>query len=134
MFPGRLRCARGLSTALALALAVAASAAASPVPFWGAKESEPVGTDPATLKPGQFLWDAAAAPDGPLVIVVSLPRQVAKVYRNGIAIGAAGVSTGKPGHETPTGIFTILAKDKDHRSKTYNNAPMPYSERLTWDG
>ena len=68
------------------------------------------------------------------MIVVSLPQQIAKVYRNGVRIGAAGVSTGKPGHETPTGIFTILNKDKDHRSKTYNNAPMPYSERLTWDG
>jgi len=44
------------------------------------------------------------------------------------------VSTGKPGHRTPTGIFTILNKDKDHHSSTYNNAPMPYSERLTWSG
>jgi hypothetical protein len=124
----------GLLAALALALVVAAPVAAAPVPFWGAKGPEPVGTDPTRLKPGQFLWDAGAAPDGPLVIVVSLPQQVARVYRNGVEIGAAGVSTGKPGHETPTGIFTILNKDKDHRSKTYDNAPMPYSERLTWDG
>ena len=64
----------------------------------------------------------------------SLPEQIARVYRNGVEIGVAKVSTGKPGHNTPTGIFTILNKDKDHRSKTYGNAPMPYSERLTWDG
>jgi len=134
MFPARSRRSAGLLAVLALVLAVASPVAAAPVPFWGAKEPEPIGTDPAKLKPGQFLWDAAAAPDGPLVIVVSLPLQVAKVYRNGVAIGAAGVSTGKAGHQTPTGIFTILNKDKDHRSKTYNNAPMPYSERLTWDG
>ena len=107
---------------------------AVPVPFWGAKESSAVGTDPAKLKPGEFIWDAAAAPEGPLVIVVSLPDQIARVYRNGLEIGLAKVSTGKPGHRTPTGIFTILNKDKDHRSKTYDNAPMPYSERLTWDG
>jgi hypothetical protein len=44
------------------------------------------------------------------------------------------VSTGKPGHGTPTGVFTILQKDRDHRSKKYDNAPMPYQERLTWDG
>ena len=31
-------------------------------------------------------------------------------------------------------MFQILQKDKDHRSNTYNNAPMPYQERLTWDG
>ncbi len=119
--------------AFALAL-VTSLLAASPVPFWGAKESSPVGTDPAKLKPGEFIWDAAAAPQGPLVIVVSLPDQIARVYRNGLEIGVAKVSTGKPGHVTPTGIFTILNKDKDHRSKTYDNAPMPFSERLTWDG
>ncbi len=116
------------------ALVLAAAVAAAPVPFWGAKESSPVGTDPAKLKPGEFVWNAAAAPEGPLVIVVSLPEQIARVYRNGVQIGVAKVSTGKPGHLTPTGIFTILNKDKDHRSKTYDNAPMPYSERLTWDG
>ena len=135
MLPVRPRRPIRLGAAFALALLAAAPRiAAAPVPFWGAREPEPVGTDPEKLKPGQFLWDAGAAPDGPLVIVVSIPQQIAKVYRNGVRIGAAGVSTGKPGHATPTGIFTILTKDKDHRSKTYNNAPMPYAERLTWDG
>jgi L,D-transpeptidase-like protein len=107
---------------------------ADTVPFWGAKDSEPIGTDPKNLKPGQFIWDADAAPKGPLVVVVSLPEQRARVYRNGVSIGVSTVSTGRPGHVTPTGVFTILNKDKDHRSKTYDNAPMPYSERLTWDG
>ena len=87
---------------------------AAPVPFWGAKESSPVGTDPEKLKPGQFIWNAPAAPEGPIVIVASLPEQIARVYRNGVEIGVAKVSTGKPGHITPTGIFTILNKDKDH--------------------
>ncbi len=123
-----------LAALAAIALEAALSGASVPVPFWGAKESEPVGTDPARLKPGQFIWDAGAAPQGPIVIVVSLPDQIATVYRNGVQIGVARVSTGKPGHVTPTGIFTILNKDKDHRSKKYNDAPMPYSERLTWDG
>ena len=108
--------------------------ALAPVPFWGARESSPVGTDPAKLRPGQFIWDAPAAPEGPIVIVVSIPDQIARVYRNGVEVGVAKVSTGKPGHTTPTGVFTILNKDRDHRSKTYNDAPMPYSERLTWDG
>ena len=43
-------------------------------------------------------------------------------------------SSGKPGHETPTGVFVILQKDKHHHSSTYNNAPMPNTERLTWGG
>jgi hypothetical protein len=51
-----------------------------------------------------------------------------------VGIGVATVSSGKPRHEMPTGVFTVLQKDKDHHSKKYNNAPMPYTERLTWDG
>jgi hypothetical protein len=51
-----------------------------------------------------------------------------------VEVGYTTVSTGKPGHETPTGIFTILQMDKNHHSSKYNNAPMPYQQRLTWDG
>lgn len=103
-------------------------------PFWGDRESQPIDTAPEALDPGQFVWNPAAAPDGPIVVMVSLDEQVARVYRNGIAIGWASVSSGKPGHETPTGVFVTLQKDKDHHSSTYNNAPMPYTQRLTWDG
>ena len=104
------------------------------VPFWGDKASKDAGTDPRILKPGQFIWEANAVTSGPVVLVVSLDEQLAYVYRNGIRVGVASVSTGRPGHGTPTGVFTILEKDKDHRSKKYNDAPMPYAERLTWDG
>lgn len=69
-----------------------------------------------------------------MAVVVSLTEQRAYVYRNGLLIAVSTVSSGKPGHETPTGVFTILQKDKDHHSSKYNNAPMPYQERLTWDG
>ncbi len=89
---------------------------------------------PATLKPGQFLWYPEIAPEGPIVLVVSLDEQRAYVYRNGLAIGVSTISSGKTGKETPTGVFTILQKNKDHRSNLYNNAPMPYMQRLTWDG
>ncbi len=118
----------------ALALVLLASSTALAVPFWGAQQSSPAGTPPPALKPGEFVWAPGVAPQGPIVVVVSLTEQRAYVYRNGIEIGYTTVSTGKRGHETPTGIFTILQKDKDHRSSKYNNAPMPYQERLTWDG
>jgi hypothetical protein len=104
------------------------------VPFWGDKASMPAETDPANLKPGQFVWDPAASAAGPIVVVVSLTDQRADVYRNGIRIGVTTVSTGRKGHETPTGVFTILQKDKDHHSSIYNDAAMPYQERLTWGG
>ncbi|HEY1251626.1 MAG TPA: L,D-transpeptidase [Thermoanaerobaculia bacterium] len=118
----------------ACALLLFAAVLVASVPFWGARESDPIGTDPATLRPGHFVWDASVAPSGPMVMVVSIGEQRADVYRNGVRIGVTTVSTGKPGHATPTGVFRILNKDKDHHSKNYDNAPMPYSERLTWDG
>ncbi|MFC4256202.1 L,D-transpeptidase family protein [Altererythrobacter xixiisoli] len=86
------------------------------------------------LQPGQWVWAPAIAPQGPVTVYVDLSAQTATVYRNGVRIGVSTVSTGKPGHETPTGVFTILQKDAKHRSSTYNNASMPYQERLTWDG
>lgn len=87
-----------------------------------------------TLKPGQFLWYPEISPAGPVTLVVSLTEQRAYVYRNGIAIGVATVSTGKKGKETPTGVFTILQKKVEYHSDLYNSAPMPYMQRLTWDG
>ena len=97
-----------------------------------AEDTAPAG--PLALKPGQFLWHPEIAPDGPVVLVVSLDQQLAYVYRNGIAIGISTISSGKQGKDTPTGVFTILQKNKDHKSNLYNNAPMPYMQRLTWDG
>ena len=109
-------------------------ACADSVPFWGAKDSVPVDTPISQLKKGQFLWMAEAVTTGPVVMVVSITEQRAYVYRNGILIGATTVSTGRPGHLTPTGVFTVLQKQKDHRSTIYDGAPMPYMERLTWGG
>jgi hypothetical protein len=69
-----------------------------------------------------------------MIMVVNLRTQRATVYRNGIPIGITTVSSGRPGHETPPGVYTILQKEADHRSNLYNNAPMPFMQRLTWDG
>lgn len=84
--------------------------------------------------PSSFTWNPALSPAGPVVVSVNLKSQTAAVYRNGIEIGSCIVSTGMPGHETPTGVFHILQKDADHHSSTYNNASMPFTERLTWGG
>lgn len=117
-----------------IAVSLALAAAAAPLSAQGAKSSAPVDADVAALKPGEFIWNGDAVPAGPMTVIVHLPSQRAYVYRNGIRIGATTVSTGKSGHKTPTGVFTILQKNKDHKSNLYNNAPMPYMQRLTWDG
>ena len=107
---------------------------ADSVPFWGAKASVAIDTPMDQLKKGQFLWMGGAVTLGPLVMVVSITEQRAYVYRNGVLIGATTVSTGRPGHPTPIGVFTVLQKQKEHRSTLYDSAPMPYMERLTWGG
>jgi hypothetical protein len=89
---------------------------------------------PASLKPGEFLWHPQAAPAGPLLLVVSVPEQRAYLYRNGVRIAVTTVSTGKPGNETPPGVFTVLQKHKEHFSNLYDDAPMPFMQRLTWSG
>jgi hypothetical protein len=94
--------------------------------------------DPATLpeqlRPGDFVWLPEAAPEGPLLLVVSLVEQRAYLYRNGVRIAVTTVSTGKPGFETTPGVYTILQKHREHFSNLYDNAPMPFMQRLTWSG
>ncbi len=86
------------------------------------------------LKPGEFLWAPEIAPEGPVLLIVSLATQRAILYRNGIPIGVSTVSTGRTGYDTPTGVFTVLQKQVEHYSNLYDNAPMPYMQRLTWGG
>jgi len=117
-----------------MGIALSAPALADSVPFWGAKASVPIDTPINELKKGEFMWMGEALTTGPVVMVVSITEQRAYVYRNGILIGATTVSTGRPGHATPTGVFTVLQKQKEHRSTIYDGAPMPYMERLTWGG
>jgi hypothetical protein len=108
--------------------------AAAPLFMPMAMYAQQVEKEPGELKPGEYTWHPQRAPKGPLAIVVSVPEQRVHVYRNGVRIAVSTCSTGKPGHETPVGVFTVLQKDKHHHSKTYNDAPMPNMNRLTWDG
>ena len=69
-----------------------------------------------------------------VVITISLASQQMHVFRDGTFWRSSPVSTGKPGKETPTGVFATLQKKTFHRSNLYSNAPMPFMQRLTWDG
>ena len=97
-------------------------------------EGVQVSPETVTLKSGQYVWEPERAPEGPLLIIASVTEQVAYVYRNGIRIARSSVSTGPPGHPTPTGVFTILEKEVHHTSSIYKGAEMPYMERVTWGG
>ena len=74
------------------------------------------------------------APRGPLQIIISIADQRISLYDNGALIARSSVSTGVEGHPTPLGVFSVLSKQKWHRSNIYSAAPMPYMQRLTWSG
>lgn len=121
---------------MGLALALCAPAAAQQIRASGDEE--------LLLRNGQWAWleDAAfqkisgqkAGGPGSITILISLPGQIAYIYRDGVLIAASTVSTGKRGKSTPAGEFTILQKREFHRSNLYSNAPMPFMQRLTWTG
>jgi len=83
---------------------------------------------------GQFRWDERGVPPGRAWARVDLNTQLISVFRAGHEIGTAVVLYGADGLPTPTGKFPIRAKTRNHRSRTYDNAPMPYSLWLTSDG
>jgi hypothetical protein len=71
---------------------------------------------------------------GPLQIVISIADQRVSLYDNGILIGRSSVSTGVPRHPTPLGVFSVIGKERYHRSNLYSGAPMPYMQRITQSG
>ncbi|WP_086607240.1 L,D-transpeptidase family protein [Erythrobacter donghaensis] len=88
-----------------------------------------------SIRYGDWFWDESAAPKtGKLVITVDLDARVISAFRDGHEIGTAVALLGTQRHPTPLGTFPILTKEKDNISEKYNNAPMPWTLRLTWDG
>jgi len=118
-----------ISTCALLAISVSGGGTYAEV-FTKGKEADPF----QFLKNGEYSWHPEISPAGPVIIIVSIPEQRLFVYRNGVRIGKSTVSTGRPGHPTPTGVYTILQKQVDHTSTIYKGASMPYMERLTWGG
>jgi len=80
------------------------------------------------LKNGAYLWKDGA--DEVTHVVVSLSDQLAYAYDGDDLIGVASISTARKGYITPAGIFEVLGKDRDYRSKKFDNAPMPFAQRI----
>jgi lipoprotein-anchoring transpeptidase ErfK/SrfK len=70
----------------------------------------------------------------PIMLSVSLNRQMIDVYRGTALVMSSKVSSGMPGHETKPGVFSILEKQRFHHSNMYSGAPMPWMQRLTRSG
>ena len=122
----------GSTTVLAVMLAVVGSPArAAP----GSMDSITLPIEQAAyeLDPNQFVWQDTNSGEA-VSIVVSLSTQRAFVYRGSTMIAATTISSGKDAKGTPVGTYPILQKNESHRSNLYNDAPMPFMQRLTWDG
>ena len=118
-----------------IAIVIGAFAGSAPLYAQGAKVSSPAELARAAdaLKPGEWVWAPSVAPTGPVLSTsISLASAPLSTATECASPSAPSLRV-SPGIETPTGVFTILQKDASHRSKKYNNAPMPYQERLTWN-
>lgn len=89
--------------------------------------------DRRPMRFGDYLWHERGVPTGPVWVRVDLARQSLSVFRAGHEIGSTVILFGADGKPTPTGIFPVLAKAREHRSTLYL-ADMPYMLRLTGDG
>jgi L,D-transpeptidase catalytic domain len=104
-------------------------------PWWGNHAPVRHKHHPRHTKPR--LTKKAPAQDGAkgvLQIIVSIGDQRISVYDDGALIARSSVSTGVPDHPTPSGVFSVLSRQRWHRSNLYSAAPMPYMQRLTWSG
>jgi lipoprotein-anchoring transpeptidase ErfK/SrfK len=136
----------GLAASVAAAVLLTASTAEAQLfdsifgPRYGYRPSPYMPAQPNIYRPRPKRVDTAKKeptvkpPPGPLLIAISLNSQRLTLYANGAAISHSPVSTGTPSHPTPTGIFSVIQKNRHHRSNLYSNAPMPFMQRITWSG
>lgn len=138
---GRFYCAAIVS--VPLIVAATSQAGAAPYSEWNDPQQTIYPAEPyvVTRKPKARpiqktvkLEKEAAKPQGPVTVAVSIDKQRLKVYDANGLFAEAPVSTGMKGHSTPMGVFSVIQKQKFHRSNIYSGAPMPFMQRITWSG
>ncbi|MEQ1716470.1 MAG: L,D-transpeptidase family protein [Hyphomicrobium sp.] len=70
----------------------------------------------------------------PRTILISIKRQRLRLLDGEREVASSRISSGQPGFDTPTGVFSILEKHVYHESNIYEGAPMPHMQRITWSG
>ncbi|MGH6706643.1 MAG: L,D-transpeptidase family protein [Sphingomicrobium sp.] len=83
-----------------------------------------------SLRPGEFHWAQNIPAEGDVAITVDIANQIAFVFKGSQLIGVTNVSTGKKGHPTPLGFWTINWKRPKYFSRKYDNAPMPWIQNI----
>ncbi len=108
--------------------------AAGATPVNAHRSEQGVKSGKSAAKTPLSAWYAKGNPKDPVQIIVSLPERRLTVYRGDEVVASSRVSTGRKGFATPSGMFSILQKNRDHRSNIFSGVPMPYMQRLTWSG
>ena len=109
-------------------------------PSWAARPAPDARVEPVYRRPvkpkkaGDAKVKEGKIPPGPQHIIISIKRQRLTLYANGEPVAHSPVSTGVPGHPTPLGVFSVIQKNRHHRSNIYSDAPMPFMQRITWSG
>jgi lipoprotein-anchoring transpeptidase ErfK/SrfK len=88
----------------------------------------------ANKEPVDEVVTKAKAAKEPYNVIISIDKQQLTLYAGTEVIARSKVSTGVPGHPTPTGVFSVIQRDRWHRSNIYGNAPMWFMQRITWSG
>jgi L,D-transpeptidase catalytic domain len=65
-------------------------------------------------------WDGDGVSGAPS-LRISLGEQRAYFFKGGQLVGVSVLSTGREGHDTPLGRFSIIQKDRDHKSNVYGD-------------
>ena len=105
------------------ALGVLVAAPAFGQPTAAKKKSTPT----ATSQP-------VAPSSSPLIAVVSIGRQRVTIHDKAGVVAQSPISSGRSGFETPQGVFSIIEKKEEHFSNIYDDAEMPFMQRITWSG
>ncbi|WP_244655496.1 L,D-transpeptidase family protein [Sphingomonas sp. CFBP 13603] len=119
--------------AMGLTFAILAGANPAQAASAAAIAAMPIEQAATELSPNQYVWKDNGSSEA-VSVVVSLMEQRAFVYRGSTMIAATTISSGKDGKDTPVGTYPILQKNAVHKSSLYDDASMPFMQRLTWDG
>jgi len=133
------RCAGsgGYAIALLASLAVTTTASPAAAAYWydgGHKHHMAHKTHEAQAADRTDREPVGQIQKGPLQIFISINQQKLHLYSDGAHVADTSIATGVPSLPTPLGIFSVIQKQVFHRSNIYNDAPMPYMQRITWSG
>lgn len=114
-------------SALGAVSGLALLALMGPVSSASAQQSRPRPTQQQQAQP-------VVQPQGPLIAVVSIGSQKITIYNRDGVVATSPISSGRSGYDTPQGIFSIIERKEEHFSNLYDDAPMPFMQRITWSG